>query len=119
MAMALGRLGEQQSGLDPFIGVTFVQRGQSVRHIGIRLSTNTTLAAEEAYTSILGSVGQAADHWVSRQLTQIGGVHVAKQVLACKVTSHATFVPIRSHPHRARWMFGWLCERGIHYSQAW
>ena len=39
-----------------------------------------------------------ANHWVSRQLTQIGSVHVAKQVLASKVTYHATYFPM-SEPH--------------------
>ena len=48
----------------------------------------------ETYTAILGAVRQAANHWVSRQLTLIGRVHVAKQVLASKVTYHATFIPI-------------------------
>ena len=55
-------------------------------------------AAEETYTGTHGSVRQVANHWVSRQLTQIGRVHVAKQVLASKFTYHATFIPILE-PH--------------------
>ena len=55
-------------------------------------------AAEETYTGTLGSVRQVANHRVSRQLTQIGMVHVAKQVLASKVTYYAIFIPM-SEPH--------------------
>ena len=91
-AMMLG--GDDFHGLDPGSGITFVRRGQSVRHLGIRISTDPHTAALETYTAILGAVRQAANHWVSRQLTLIGRVHVAKQVLASKVTYHATFISI-------------------------
>ena len=57
-------------------------------------STDPLTAAEKTYTGILGSVRQVANHWISRQLTQIGRVHVAKQVLASKVTYRATFIPM-------------------------
>ena len=93
-AMMLG--GDDFHGLDPGSGISFIQRGQSLRHLGIRLSTEPQTAALETYTAILGAVRQVACHWVSRQLTLIGRVHVAKQVLASKVTYHATFIPIPS-----------------------
>ena len=86
--------GDDFHGLPPGSGVTFVQTGESVRHLGIRISTEPHTAALETYTAMLGAVRQAASHWISRQLTTIGRVHVAKQVLASKVTSHATFIPI-------------------------
>ena len=89
---------EVQQGFDPQTGVRFVERGQPVRHLGIRLSTDPSAAAEETYTGTLGSVRQVANHRVSRQLTQIGMVHVAKQVLASKVTYYAIFIPM-SEPH--------------------
>ena len=42
--------------------------------------------------------GRWPTNWISRQLDQIGRVHVAKQVLASKVSYHATFIPM-SEPH--------------------
>ena len=44
------------------------------------------------YTAILASIRSIARHWASRQLTRLGRVHVAKQVLASKLAHHATFV---------------------------
>ena len=92
-AMLLGG-GDDHEGVDPDTGITFVRPGESHRHLGIRLSTDQAAAATETYTAILGAVRKVANHWVSRQLTQIGRVHVAKQVLASKVTYHATFIPV-------------------------
>ena len=47
VAMLLGEAGEVHQGMDPQTGVRFVERGQSVRHLGIRLSTDPLAAAEE------------------------------------------------------------------------
>jgi hypothetical protein len=47
----------------------------------------------ETFTGILAAVRTAALHWAARNLTMIGRIHVAKQVLASKVTYHATFLP--------------------------
>ena len=91
-ALILG--GDDFHGLHPGSGVTFVQREESARHLGIRISTGPHTAALKTYAAILGAVRQAASHWISRQLTTIGSVHVAKQVLASKVAYHATFIPI-------------------------
>ena len=91
-ALMLG--GDDFHGLLSGSGITFVQRGESVRHLGTRITTEPHTAALKTYTAILGAVRQAASHWLSRQLTTIGRVHVAKQVLASKVTYHATFIPI-------------------------
>ena len=92
-AMLLGG-GDDHEGEDPDTGITFVQPSASHKHLGIRLSTDAASAATDTYSAILGAVRRVANHWVSRQLTQIGRVHVAKQVLASKVTYHATFVPV-------------------------
>ena len=79
------------SGVDTATGIPFSARGTSVRHLGIRLGTDTALAAQETYAPILASVRSTAKHWASRQLTQLGRVHVAKQVLAPKLTYLPTF----------------------------
>ena len=92
-AMLLGG-GDDHQGVDPDTGIPFVPPGKSHKHLGIRLSTDQAAAATETYVAILGAVRGVANHWVSRQLTQIGRVHVAKQVLASKVTYHATFIPV-------------------------
>ena len=77
VAILLGETAEDQQGMDSRTGASFVERYKSVRHLGIRLSTDPLPAAEETYAGILGSV---------RQLTQIGRVYVAKEVQASKVT---------------------------------
>ena len=64
--MLLGEAVEVHQGMDPQTGVRIVERGQSVRHLGIRLSTEPLAAAEETYTGILGSVRQVANDWISR-----------------------------------------------------
>ena len=92
-AMLLGG-GDDHQGVDPDTGIPFVPPGKSHKHLGIRLSTDQSAAAAETYVAILGAVRGVANHWVSRQLTQIGRVHVAKQVLASKVAYHATFIPV-------------------------
>ena len=84
--------GDNFSGVDMASGIPFSERGTSVRHLGVRLSTDPAQAAQEMYTPILASVRSTARHWASRQLTQLGRVHVAKQVLASELTHHATFV---------------------------
>lgn len=79
-------------GVDTATGIPFTARGESVRHLGIRLNTTPLTGETETYTSILGAVRATALHWAARNLTRIGRVHVAKQVLASKVTYHATFL---------------------------
>jgi exonuclease III len=80
-------------GVDLGTGIPFTARGESIRHLGVRLNTTPLTAEAETYTSILGAIRNTALHWAARNLTMIGRVHVAKQVLASKVTYHATFVP--------------------------
>ena len=84
--------GDDFSGVDTASGIPYSARGASVRHLGVRLSTDPVRAAQEMYTPILAAIRSTARHWASRQLTQLGRVHVAKQVLASKLTQHATFV---------------------------
>ena len=84
--------GDNFSGVDTLSGIPFSARGTSVRHLGVRLSTDLSKAAHDMYTPILAAVRSTARHWASRRLTQLGRVHVAKQVLASKLTHHATFV---------------------------
>jgi exonuclease III len=80
------------SGLDTDCGMPFAARGESIRHLGIRLNTTPLTGETETFTSILGAVRATASHWAARNLTMIGRIHVAKQVLASKVTYHATFL---------------------------
>ena len=68
------------------------RRAASLFRIGICLSTDPSRAAQETNTPILASVCSTARHWPCRQLTQLGRLHVAKQVLASRLTDHATFV---------------------------
>ena len=84
--------GDDFSGVDTASGIPYSERGASIRHLGVRLSTDPVRAAQEMYTPILAAIRNTARHWASRQLTQLGRVHVAKQVLASKLTHHATFV---------------------------
>ena len=82
------------TGLDADCGMPFAGRGESIRHLGIRLNTTPLTGETETFTSILGAVRATASHWTARNLTMIGRIHVAKQVLASKVTYHATFLPV-------------------------
>ena len=81
------------SGLDADCGMPFAARGESIRHLGVRLNTSPLTGETETFTGILAAVRTAALHWAARNLTMIGRIHVAKQVLASKVTYHATFLP--------------------------
>ena len=109
---------EVHQGLDSQTDVTFVERSQSVRLLGIRLSTDPLIAAEETSASILGLVGQVTNQWISRQLTPIGTVHVAKQV-ASKVTYPAThYSYIRAACPKACNMPQWTRERQLCDTQA-
>ena len=66
------------------------------------ISTDPHTATLETHAAILGAVRLAAGHWISRQLTTIGRVHVVKQVLASKGTYHATFIPTAPTPTMAK-----------------
>jgi hypothetical protein len=64
----------------------FAARGESIRHLGVRLNTTPLTGETETFTGILAAVRTASLHWAARNLTMIGRIHVAKQVLASKVT---------------------------------
>ena len=49
-----------------------VPRETSIRHLGIRLSTNPAKAAEETHKDIIGVVERVINYWISKPLTQIG-----------------------------------------------
>ena len=66
-------------GVDTATGIPFTARGESVRHLGIRLNTTPLTGEAETYTRIMGAVRATALHWAARNLTRIGRVHVAKQ----------------------------------------
>ena len=76
-------------GADLQTGVKLVGRGQFERHLGIRLSKDPSAATDETCAGILG-FRKVANHWVSRQLTQIRRLHLAKQISASKLTYYAT-----------------------------
>ena len=77
-------------------GVPFVQPHGFVCHLGSLLSA-TTEGLESARTRLfnarVGAMRVAAKHWSGVQLTFMGRVHVAKQVLHPIAIVNATFLP--------------------------
>lgn len=79
-------------GVDPATEIPFVAKGQTIKHLGVRMGTDPTQAANEMYKPILAAVRARVRHWSARQLSLLGRIHVAKQVLASVLTYHVTFV---------------------------
>ena len=73
-----------------------MQPSASHKHLGIRLSTDAASAATDTYSAILGAVRRVLPTTLSAgsSLNWQGRACAQKQVLASKVTYHATFVPI-------------------------
>ena len=82
------------TGPDPETGVFFLPKGESVTHLGVRLSSDPVSAARDTFAAIEASVLSAVRHWSSQQLSYLGRAHVAKQALASRIVYHSTFVPI-------------------------
>ena len=80
------------SGPDPLTGITFVGEGETIRHLGILHSHNPVADAERMYEGLLARMQRAAANWSRSNLTLIGRVHVAKQVLVSMLSFLASFV---------------------------
>ena len=87
------------SGVCAVSGVLFPPADEPIRHLGIFLSTSPEAGHAKTYAGLLYGVRQAALLWRQHKLSWLGRAHVAKQVLASKVSYHATFVP----PPRQLW----------------
>lgn len=74
-------------------GVLFPPADEPIRHLGIFLSTTPEAGHAKTYAGLLYGVRQTALLWRQHKLSWLGRAHVAKQVLASKVSYHATFVP--------------------------
>ena len=81
------------AGYDTSTGITYVQRGDCIRHLGVQLSTNPSCAIKQTFTALETSILTATRHWASRRLSYLGRLHVAKQAIASKLTFHVTFLP--------------------------
>lgn len=74
-------------------GITFRGPLESVRHLGIPLTIGDPAVAISAlYTRKLRALCARVRHWSQFQLSKLGRVHVAKQILASTISYHATFV---------------------------
>lgn len=74
-------------------GITFVGPSGTVKHLGILLTKGSrTRAAEQMWQRRVGSVAARVQHWRTVDLTLLGRIYVAKQVMAATVTYHASFV---------------------------
>lgn len=77
---------------DSLTGIIVVGRQQSLRHLGIRLGLDRRACDEATFKPILGKMQAESSRWSSRDLSLLGRVHVAKQVLASQLWYHATFL---------------------------
>ncbi|GAB4822218.1 hypothetical protein N2152v2_009264 [Parachlorella kessleri] len=80
-------------------GVLFPPPQAPIRHLGIFLSTDPTAGHAKSFAGLLHGVRETAALWRQHHLSWLGRAYVAKQVLASKVTYHATFVP----PEASMW----------------
>ena len=95
------------AGVDPATGVTFVDSAQRpVRHLGVPLTTAPAgagrachvalqrRAAEELFVRRLAAVTHSVRQWARYDLTRLGRVEVARQVLTAALCFHAQFLPV-------------------------
>lgn len=81
------------SALHAGTGAVFVSQQETIRHLGILLTTgDRTAAAHLLYQKRLVGIHSRIAHWQKISLSHLGRVHVAKQVLANTLAYHATFV---------------------------
>jgi hypothetical protein len=74
-------------------GIKFVGPTDTIRHLGIPLTTGDQIAAsKKLFQDRLTSVWVSIRRWSSFHLSYLGRVHVAKQVLGNKLAYHATFL---------------------------
>ena len=73
-------------------GLNFAAPGQSIRHLGVPLTTGDAPAAAAAlYDQRKQTLQFRIRHWSRFDLTLLGRVHVAKQLMASTLVYHATF----------------------------
>ena len=75
------------------VGVPFVAPGDHTRHLGVLLSAGDAVGAAKAmFAKRRAGVFLRVRSWARFNLSYLGRVHVAKQVLANTFCYHATFV---------------------------
>lgn len=78
-------------GLHPS-GIVCVKDGEPLIHLGIPLGRGVQQARDRMFDGILGKIRRHVGHWSAQQLSFLGRVHVARQVLASALYYHATFL---------------------------
>ena len=69
-----------------------------MRHLGILIGTDVEACRAAMFEAIVGRVQGRVAHWSAKQLTLLGRVYVAKQVLASMLYHHGTYVmPLPRH----------------------
>jgi hypothetical protein len=80
-------------GLHPRLGIKFRSPLEFIRHLGIPLTAGSQeAAASSLYTGKLRAICARVRHWSQYQLSMLGRIHVAKQVLGSTLSYHATFL---------------------------
>jgi exonuclease III len=75
-------------------GVPFLAPHEAVRHLGVPLTSGAFAPHVQAlYAKRLKAVCARIRHWARYDLSLLGRVHIAKQVLASVLSYHAMFVP--------------------------
>ena len=81
-------------GVHAATGVKFVGPGGFVQHLGVLLTKGSRdAAAAKLWQKRVGCVAAHVRHWSTVDLTLLGRVYVARQVMANTITYHAQFVP--------------------------
>jgi hypothetical protein len=83
-------------GLDLATGATFIAPGETIRHLGIQLTSKPSdqpKAAASTFTKGRGALLGAAKAWQKHGLTFVGRVHVAKVAMASIIYYHAGVIP--------------------------
>ncbi len=80
-------------GDDPVTGVKFVGPAGAVKHLGVLLTKGGRAAHVKAlWQQRIKSVAAQVAHWRTVDLTLLGRVYIARQVMANSITYHAQFV---------------------------
>lgn len=81
-------------GTHPGTGVTFRGPRETVRHLGVLLTTGDRAAvAREMWQRRVDAVAARARHWSGVDLSLLGRVHVAKSAMSSTVVHIASFIP--------------------------
>ena len=85
---------------DAATGIQFVSATSTVRHLGIEIGADTAATAaarDKQLNAKLGIIGSSIATWSRHNLSYLGRVYVARQVLASTLAYHLTFL----HPKPA------------------